>query len=143
MLEHPRLRVGAVQDGHLIARGACAHEFANLLDDETRFIHVGKGLEDADRFAGAGFGPQVLAEAAAILFDQRIGGVEDVAVRAIVLFQANHVRQFEFALQVAHVADLGAAEGVDRLVVVADAEHVARGAHEGSFSQAYCRRLVS
>jgi hypothetical protein len=49
-------------------------------------------------------------------------------MRAIVLFQANHVRQFEFALQVAHVADLGAAESVDRLVVVAHREEAGAAA---------------
>jgi hypothetical protein len=49
-------------------------------------------------------------------------------MRAIVLFQANHVRQLEFALQVAHVADLGTAESVDRLVVVADREQAGAGA---------------
>jgi hypothetical protein len=68
-------------------------------------------------------GPQVLAEAVAVVKDDRVGGVEDVAVRAVVLLQADHVAHPELALEVAHVADLGAAEAVDALVVVADAEH--------------------
>ena len=55
--------------------------------------------------------------------DDRVGGVEDVGVRAVVLLEADHVAHPELALEVAHVADLGAAEAVDALVVVADAEH--------------------
>jgi hypothetical protein len=49
-------------------------------------------------------------------------------VRAIVLLQADDVGELEFALQVTHVADLGAAESVDRLVVVADRKEARRRA---------------
>ena len=55
--------------------------------------------------------------------DDRVGGVEDVAVRTVVLLQADDVLHAELALEVAHVAHLGAAEAIDALVVVADAEH--------------------
>ena len=44
-------------------------------------------------------------------------------MRAIVLLQPDDVVDPELALEIAHVADLGAAEGVDGLVVVADREH--------------------
>ena len=44
-------------------------------------------------------------------------------MRAVVLFKANHVFNRKFAFEVAHVADFGATESVDRLVVVAHGEN--------------------
>jgi hypothetical protein len=61
-------------------------------------------------------------------------------VRAVVLLQADHVVDAELALEVAHVADLGAAEGVDALVVVADAEQV--GAAAGQQLQPAVLQLI-
>ena len=43
-------------------------------------------------------------------------------MRAIVLLQSNDVLHVELALEVGHVADVRAAEAVDRLIVVADRE---------------------
>ena len=40
-------------------------------------------------------------------------------MRAVILFETDDILDPEFAFEVAHVADLGTAEGVDRLVVVA------------------------
>ena len=51
-------------------------------------------------------------------------------MRAVVLLEAHHGRHLELALEVGHVADVGAAEGVDRLVVVADAEIPGAAARE-------------
>ena len=64
----------------------------------------------------AGIGPEVFAETLRVVFDQRVGSVEDVAVRAVVLFQLDQVLYAKFALKVEHVADAGAAKGVDRIV---------------------------
>ena len=63
-------------------------------------------------------------------------------MRAVVLLQAHHVLHLELALEVGHVADVRAAEGVDRLVVVADRERTGVR-RRNSFSQRYCSRLVS
>ena len=122
MLQHPRLGVGAVQQRDVGAAGALPHQGLDLLDDPARLVAVGEGLIHADRLAGAAVGPQALAEALGVVADQGVGGVEDVAVGAVVLLQADHALHPEVALEVAHVADLGAAETVDRLVVVAHAE---------------------
>jgi hypothetical protein len=62
-----------------------------------------------------------------VVRDQHVGAVEDVAVRAVVLLQLDQVLDLELALEGAHVADVGAAEGVDALVVVADREDGAAG----------------
>jgi len=119
MFEDTRLGIGAVEQRALCRRHAFAHQFADFLDDEARLVEVGIALEGADRLAGTGVGPQVLAEALAVVLDQRIGGGQDVAVRAVILFQPDDIVAGIVALEVAHVADLGAAEGVDALVVVA------------------------
>jgi hypothetical protein len=57
-----------------------------------------------------------------VLRDQGIGGGENVAVAAIVLFQLDHLAMGELALELGHVGGVGAAEGIDRLIVVADRE---------------------
>ena len=79
--------------------------------------------------------------------DQAVGGVEDVAEAAVVLLQLDDALDAVLALEVGHVADARAAEGVDALVVVADREHaLRRRAGPGGaniFSHAYCSRLVS
>ena len=83
--------------------------------------------ERAHGLALALAGPQVLAEARLVVADQRVGGVEDVPVRPVVLLELDQldrlVRRAEIALELLHVGDLRAAERVDRLVVVADREH--------------------
>ena len=124
VFDDPRLRVGAVEHGNLRRRHAVAHQFADFLDHEARLVEVGIGFESADRLALAGVGPQVLAQALAVVLDDGVGGGQDVAVRAVVLLQANDVRPGVLALEFAHVANLGTAETVDRLVVVAHRKNV-------------------
>ncbi len=80
---------------------------------------------DAHRLARPGLGAQVLAEAARVARDELVGGVEDVAVRAVVALELDHRADAVFALERRHVADLRAAKRVDALVVVADAEQCA------------------
>ena len=91
VLEHARLGVRAIEERDLVAADAFAHQFADFVDDEARLVEVGPALEGADRLAGAGVGPQVLAQPLAVVPDQRVGGSEDIAVRAVVLFQADDV----------------------------------------------------
>ena len=123
MLEHARLRVRAIQQRHFRQPHAFVVQRLDFLDDEARFVDVGAGLVDAQRLAFAFRSPQVLAETPAVVLDQRVGGVEDVAVRAVVLLELDHLLDREILLQVLHVGGRCAAEGVDRLVVVADREN--------------------
>ena len=58
--------------------------------------------------------------------DQRVGGVEDVAERAVVALELDHLAHAVLAFEQGHVADLRAAKGIDALVVVADREHALR-----------------
>ncbi|MNS53282.1 hypothetical protein D3C72_860330 [compost metagenome] len=126
MLDHARLRVAAVQDRDLGAAGALRDLVADFLDDPARFLAVGAGLVHAHRLAVAGVGAQVLAEAARVVRDQVVGRIQDMPVRAVVLLQLDQPAHAELVLEVAHIADVGAAEGVDALVVVAHGKHRGR-----------------
>jgi hypothetical protein len=68
--------------------------------------------------------------AARVPLDHRAGRGEDVAGRAVVLLEAHDVRVGVIALEVEDRAHVGAAEGVDRLVVVADDREVRRPRRE-------------
>ncbi|MNQ44216.1 hypothetical protein D3C85_579640 [compost metagenome] len=123
VLDHARLRVAAVQHGDLAAQAAFMNERTDFVHDPLGFHAVGRLFDDAHRFAFALVGPQVLAQAAAVVADQRVGGIQDVAERTVVLFQANHGAMRVVALEVGHVADVRTAKGVDGLVIVAHGEH--------------------
>ena len=83
-----------------------------------------------------------LAEPAGVVGDEAVGGGEDVRGRAVVLFEPDDLRAGEILLEAQDVGDLGAAPGVDRLVVVADAAQVAARLGEQR-SHSYCAWLVS
>ena len=87
MLEYARLRVRAIEQRDLRSPHALGDQRLDLLDDEAGLLDVGHRLEDADRLALALGRPQILAQALAIVGDHRIGCGENIAVRAIVLFQ--------------------------------------------------------
>jgi hypothetical protein len=144
-LHDAALRVAAVEERHLLAGHALAHQLPRLVDEPLRLGVVARRLGDAHRLARPGLGVQVLAETLRVPRDELVGRVEDVAVRAVVALELDHVPDAVLALERRHVADLRAAEGVDALVVVAHGEERAAvlGRPANIFSQAYCRRLVS
>ena len=124
--QHPALCVAAVQQRDLAARHAAAVQRLQFFQQPLRLGEVAGRLEHAHRLAGAGLGTQVLAQALRVVRDQRVRRIEDVAEAAVVLFQLDDLLDAELALEIGHVADLGATEGVDALVVVADREHALR-----------------
>ena len=69
--------------------------------------------------ARAVLGPKGLALAALVVFNDAVGGIQDVGGGAVVLLQPNDLRAGEMLLEVQDVLDGGAAEPVDALVVVA------------------------
>ena len=125
VLEHARLRVGAVEDGDVGVGDALLGQPLDLAGDVAGlFVLVGQ-LAHADRLAAGGLGPELLALAARVARDDRVRGVEDAFGRAIVLLELDHAGVGEVLLEVEDVAHVGAAEAVDRLVVVADDDEVA------------------
>ncbi len=122
MFDGPRLRVAAIQHCDLAARRARIDKHLDFLDDPARFLRIRRGFVDAHLLAVARVGAQVLAEPPRVVGDQEIRRIENMAVRAIILLQLDEIAHAEFALEIVHIADVGAAERVDRLVVVADRE---------------------
>jgi hypothetical protein len=119
----PALRIAAVEHGHFLAVEAVARELSHFLDHPLRLGQVGGRLVHAHRLAGALAGAQVLAQALLVVADELVGGVEDVAVAAVVLLQLDLVAHVELAHEVGHVAHARTAEGVNALVVVAHGDH--------------------
>ena len=68
--------------------------------------------------------PEVLRLALAVVRDDGVGRLQDRVRRAVVLLERDRARPAEVALELEDVADVGAAEGVDRLVRVADGADV-------------------
>src|SRR3546814_5489639 len=83
-----------------------------------------------DCFAVVAVGPQFLAEPAGVLRNQAVGGAEDGAGRAVVLFEADRLAAAEILVETQHVVDARATPAVDRLVVIADREQHAAVAGE-------------
>ena len=119
---------------------ARAHVRFGFLADAARFLGAVPDADHADLLAVAGVGPQGLAEAAGIVGDEAVGRGEDVAGRAVILFEPDDRRAGEVLLEAQDVGDLGAAPRIDRLVVVADAAQVA--ARLGEQPQPFVLALV-
>ena len=87
-LHDPALRIAAVEQRDLVARRALAVQLLGFLDEPLRLGKIAGRLVNAHRLTRAGLGAQVLAEAARVLRDELVGGVEDVAVGAVVALEA-------------------------------------------------------
>ena len=68
--------------------------------------------------------PEALAQAAGVVGDDRVRSLEDRLGGAVVLLELDDVSIREVILELEDVADLGSAEAVDRLILVADHRQV-------------------
>ena len=120
VLQHGRLAVGAVENhrlGPLVAR--LADLVAQVGDDHFSLLAVGIGFEDADRLALVALREAVFLHAFGVADDHRVGRIDDGAGRAVVLLQLEDHGVGKILLEREDILDLGPAEGVDRLRVVA------------------------
>ena len=120
LFQRPRLRIGPIEHRHVgiapVARGAPALELAGY---PLRLVAlVGRG-EERHRLAAAPPRGERLPDAAAVLRDDAVGRVEHDLGGAVVLLEPDQPRPGEILQEVLHVAHVGAAPAVDRLVVVA------------------------
>ncbi|KPZ19749.1 Uncharacterized protein ALO56_05260 [Pseudomonas viridiflava] len=118
--QHPRLGVGAVQNGDVVTRDTGLEHALDGLDHITRFIVFVEGGIQADQLAVADIGPQLFAQATAVVDDQAVGRFEDARRGAVVLLQTNDLSVREVGGILVNVLDLRAAPAVDGLIVVAD-----------------------
>ena len=126
VLEHPAHRVGPVEDGDVLApHPLLLAEPLDLPRHPARLLVLVGELAQLQRLAAGELGPEPLRPPFAVALDDRVGGGEDRLGRAVVLLELDHVGLGEVALEVEDVADVGVAEAVDRLIVVADDHQVA------------------
>ena len=123
MFNHARLRIRAIQDRNFTARLAFGNQAFRFFDQPLRFLQVTARFVNPYRFAMAGIGTQILAQPFAVMRNQLVGRIQDMAVRAIILLELDQVLHIEFTLERGHVTDVRAAERINALVVIADGEH--------------------
>ena len=131
-LDHPALRVAAVQHRNFVPRQTVAHQLAHFIHHPLGLRKVAGGLKHPHWLTRALRGAQVFAQAAAVVADQLIGAVQNVAAAAVVFLQLDLVAHAELAYKVGHIAHARAAKGVNALVVVAHRQHAAGRLEGGS-----------
>ena len=127
-LHHPALRVAAVKHGHFGFGHVFARELLHLVHHPLRFGKVAGGFKHAHRLARASVGAQVFAQAVAVVADQLVGRIQNVAGAAVVLLQLDLVAHPKLAHKVGHVAHPCSAKRINALVVVAHGKHRVAGA---------------
>ena len=122
-LDHPALGVAAVQDSDFFSFNIVAHQLLHLVHHPLGFQEVARRLVNTHGLARALGRAQVLAQPLAVVADQRISTIQNVAVRAVVLLQLDLVLHIKLAHKVGHIAHTRAAKGVNALVIVAHRQH--------------------
>ena len=129
---HPALGIAAVQHGHLAARGHAfvtiavppiAQQLFDFFHHPISLGQIARGLHHPHGFACTLGGVQVFAQAGFVVFDQLVGGVQDMAVAAVVLLQLDLMTHLVLAHKVGHVAHPRTAKGVNALIVIAHSQH--------------------
>ena len=129
---HPALGVAAVQHRDVAALGhalsaiavlAIAQQLLDLLDQPLRLGEIARGLHDPDQLAQALVGAQVFAQPGFVVANQLVGGVQNGAAAAVILFQLDLVAHRILAHKIGHVAHACATEGINALVIVAHRKH--------------------
>ncbi|MBG9885474.1 hypothetical protein ABE10_02500, partial [Bacillus toyonensis] len=105
-----------IEHRHLGVRHAGAVERLDLVGHELRLVVLRVPGEADDPLPRAAIAPQLLVLAVEVVADHGVRGGEDVLRRTVVLLQEHHLGAGEVPLELADVADVGAAEGIDRLV---------------------------
>ncbi len=119
MFHNPRLRIASIQHGNVTARMAVIHQRFDFIHHPLRFEQIGSLLAYAYQFTFALLGPEVLAQPRGIVGNKRIGGIKNMAMRAIILLEPNDIAFGVIALECGHIADIGTAKRINGLVIVA------------------------
>ena len=127
LLEHLGLVVGAVEDRKVLPLDAHTTRGVQRLHARHRafgLVLFAVALDHAYRLAVAELAPELFLEDLRVGRDHVVGGLQDVAGRAVVLFERDDLELRIVLRQALQVVDGGAAPAVDALVVVTD-----RGEH--------------
>ncbi len=125
LFQHPRLGVGAIEDGAVGEQTPLLFPVLEAADHEAGLVHLVEGGVQRNRLPLGPFGPQLLAKALRVVGDDAVGGFEDIGGGAVVLLEANGLGALIVGQEALDVLDLGAAPAVDGLVIVADDHHFA------------------
>ena len=125
VLEHARLRVGAVEDRDVVERPPAPDVVLDLAHDGERLVLLVGRVVAGQLRTVLRLGPQVLRRAPAVVRDDRVRGGEDRARRAVVARERDHRRVGVVLLEVEDVADGRATERVDALIGVPHDHQVA------------------
>ena len=124
VLEHAALRVRPVEDGDLVAVDSLLRRALRSRRRRSAPRSARPPPRRRDRIAVAELRPEVLRLALAVVRDDAVRGFEDRVCRAVVLLECDRLRAREVAFELEHVADVRAAERVDRLIWIAHGEDV-------------------
>ena len=119
-LKRPGLRVRAIEDRDVLVAEAFLAQGRDLIRNELGLVVLAVAGESDDLLAVANRREQVLVLAVEVVRDDTVGRAEDVLGRPIVLLEQDDFRVGEVALELDDVADVRAAERIDRLIRVAD-----------------------
>ena len=97
-----------------------AQMLADDIGDMAGLVLLVRGRVVVDLFAVPALGPEGLALAAHIVFDNAVGGVQNIRGGAIVLLKPDRFGAAEHLLKIQDIFDRSAAEFIDGLVVIAD-----------------------
>ena len=116
------LRVGPVEDREVpVAEMTVISALAvDILRDKGRFVPGRRKFPQMDRRSFPLVRPELFLLALRVISDHRIGCVENALCGAVVLLKAHHERVGVILLKVQDILNIGAAEAVNGLVVVAD-----------------------
>ena len=118
LLHGPALGVDPVEHRHSRQVEPLSRQLADLLSHEPALVGLVLGGEQRDRSTLAEVAPETLGPAAPVVGDHRVGGLQDGLGGAVVLVEHHHPSLRVVPLEVEDVADVGAAEPVDRLIGV-------------------------
>ena len=127
-----RLRVGSVQHGTVsglsvqiaFRRSGLAEKDLNSVGDKERFVLAVGCLVVADQASALAIGPQGLAFAAEIVGHHSARGFENDLRRSIILLEPDNAGVGEVFFKLENVADVGAAPGINALVLIANCADV-------------------
>ncbi len=139
--ERPRLSVGTEEDRDPV-RGALAAELLENSAGVRRLLALVVRFVKLNALALRKARDQVLALAVDVVPDHTRGRAQNGGRRAVVDLELHHARPGEVALEVENVPQVGAAEVVDRLVLVAHHEEVSVGREKTQESILHAVRVL-
>ena len=121
LLEAPAQGVGPIQYGEVgICHAVLPYLFPNIVAYHHGFLLVGISLSDDNLFSFLVFAIYILGYLPAVVLHEAVGSLHDVLRRPVVALELEQLSVRILALKVEDVVDIGTAEGVNALIVIAN-----------------------